>query len=102
MGDVALNSKPESQWTKGEWKAEALRLREELAAATAFAMTPPEPIRVDDEQAGEKIRQLRRQLHNVTSGKELGKLESIRQALARVEAPVDHHALEGLRGLVRR
>ena len=84
-----------------QWKAEAYKLREELAAATAFYMTAPEPIKVDDAAAAEKIRQLTRRLHEFSRGKELAKLAAVRSELGRLEAPIDRAALGALRELVR-
>ncbi len=96
-----IPDKPESQWTKLEWKNEAYQLREQLAAATAIVMTPPEPIHVDDAAAAEKIRQLTRQIHHLSSGTELAKLAAVRSELGRQEAPIDRAALGALRELVR-
>ena len=101
MSDDSELDKPESQWTKGQWRGEALRLREELATATAFAMTPPQQIVVNDAEAAEKIRQLSRRIHQLASGRQGKQLEAIRSALGGVRAPVDEVGLERLRGLVR-
>ena len=96
--------KPEGQWTKGDWRAEALGLRDMVEALEALHLTPPtpaEPIRVDNAQAREKIEQLQRRVAQLSSGKPGRQLSAVRSWLGQVEPPIDAAALAGLRDLLR-
>ncbi len=76
---------PEDKWGKARWKAEAKSLREDVEnlMIQMQAQLDKPAIAVDDEQAREKIEQLKREVHNLQQGQDGRRVQKVREVLAR-------------------